>query len=739
MPRASLRNGLDHDVYQVLRKLEDQNGTTFKTITQVYDAIQRSNSHVRRQKKRPLEDAIERVLQLREEENQDSEDSEAEIDDSHAETKDDRFLLNRQLTKHWHTDKAPEASEKENRATKKRRLEKDAEDRLDEVSGSDALKLASLQTNGLSKQDASITTSQKMPSLKRVPKTPRFQVEHLAEPELLGGMGEIHDQLLLQMRTILKEPNDWIEESWQRVSGLIISGPAGVGKKSLVRSLAAKLEVPIILLAPCLADPERIEKSLGEAIDEALRLAPSIIFIKDIDRYASRSGSNGHSDYHGRVVDLLERHMLRLRQELKAQPERYVLAMATTSNVTDISPELTKCGLFGRTVQMRVPDLEAREDIFKVITKGTGRADDINYTELARMTHGFVGADIQDVILVAQERAALRRAQARHALQIQVDTAMADAESTQAPTALESSDTVTFEDFCVAIKDFVPSLRKEGFTVIPNVSWDQVGALNKAREQLQMSIVGPIKNPLLYESWGITQPAGVLLWGPPGCGKTLVAQAIANEAQASFILINGPELLNKYVGESERAVREVFQRARSSTPCILFFDEMDSLVPRRDGASSNAGVRIVNTLLTELDGVQDRSGIYVIGTTNRPDMIDEAMLRPGRLSERIFIDLPTKDERVDILRAIFKSKHPQATEVELARLEAVARDPRCEGYSGADLGGLHTKAAEHGLKQSLLRGKNIPEIDEQDWEVALATTKKSVQNPSMYREADAGI
>jgi ribosome biogenesis ATPase len=251
-----------------------------------------------------------------------------------------------------------------------------------------------------------------------------------------------------------------------------------------------------------------------------------------------------------------------------------------------------------------------------------------------------------------------------------------------------------------------------------------------------MSIIGPIKDPELYRQAGLSRPAGCLLWGPPGCGKTLVAQAVANEAQASFILINGPELLNKYVGESERAVRELFNRARSSTPCILFFDEMDSLVPKRDNASTEAGTRVVNALLTELDGVQDRTGVYVIGTTNRPDMIDPAMLRPGRLNVRLFIDLPTADERVDILRAIYRTNHPTIQSDAELNIEPVARDPRCNDFSGADLGGLHVNAAQSALRRFLKKEKSRSEIDEVDWEHALATTKRSVPNPETYRKLE---
>jgi ribosome biogenesis ATPase len=335
------------------------------------------------------------------------------------------------------------------------------------------------------------------------------------------------------------------------------------------------------------------------------------------------------------------------------------------------------------------------------------------------MTHGFVGGEVQDLIYYATEEAWKQNKNSEAAMTI-------------------DSPPITTAHFQTVIRSLVPALRKEGFTQIPNVTWDQVGALEQARKQLKMSIVGPIKQPKLWQEFGLRRPGGVLLWGPPGCGKTLVAQAVANDAQASFILINGPELLNKYVGESERAVRELFRRARSAAPCILFFDEIDSIVPRRESSSTEAGARVVNALLAELDGVQDRSGVYVIGTTNRKDMIDDAMLRHGRLSVHIFVDLPTADERVDILKTIYRKNRGITADVE-ARLEGVARDPRCENFSGADLAGLDSKAAETALARymeaQLDQSDPSPRgLSAADWEHALSTSKPSVKNPEFFRK-----
>ncbi|KAF7549892.1 hypothetical protein G7Z17_g6091 [Cylindrodendrum hubeiense] len=742
----TLRPGLDRDVYQILKKLEDANdGKPFKTITAIYDAIKRSNSSLSRQKKRPLEDSIDKVLQFRKQELDES-DSEAELDQAEpVKPDDDRFLLNRQMTKLWHPEPAPQTPASEGRSAKKRRLQAEGEERAGgNESATSAPALTPAPSNGQVETDAPPTEKPEKTHHKKSQKSSRFKVEHPSNAQRLGGVSEVYDQLLNQTRYLLKHPELYVEQGWRQVPGIILSGPAGVGKKALVRSLVSNLEVPIVSLMGCLEDPERMERSLNDAIEEAMRLAPCIIFIERLDWYMSNPGANSHGEHHRRTVTQFEQQMRRIQQD---QPkDRPILAMATTSRISDVDPAVLKMSLFERTIEMRVPDLEARQDIFKVVTDGMNLAEDVDFVELARITHGFVGADIVNVMTLAQQ-VALERIMSdedsrRQILgpEQQIGDAMEISEEI-VPSAFHDlpSHPVSIGDFKTAIKGFTPSLRKDGFTSIPNVTWSQVGALCDVREQLNMSIIGPIKHPEIYQSAGLNRPAGCLIWGPPGCGKTLVAQALANEAQASFILINGPELLNKYVGESERAVRELFNRARSSTPCILFFDEMDSIVPKRDNASTESGTRVVNALLTELDGAQGRAGVYVIGTTNRPDMIDPAMLRPGRLSVRLFVDLPTADERTDILRAVYRTNHPGAGPEELAQLDAIALDSRCDGFSGADLDGLHIKAAENTLKRWFkgeTGGQLKPEIGEADWEHALATTRRSVANPEVYRKLD---
>ncbi|ORZ09612.1 P-loop containing nucleoside triphosphate hydrolase protein [Absidia repens] len=271
------------------------------------------------------------------------------------------------------------------------------------------------------------------------------------------------------------------------------------------------------------------------------------------------------------------------------------------------------------------------------------------------------------------------------------------------PAQLESL-AITQDDFKIALTKVQPSSKREGFATVPDVSWDDIGALQYVRDELRMAVVEPINHPEFFERVGITSPAGVLLWGPPGCGKTLLAKAVANESNTNFISVKGPELLNKYVGESERGVRQVFARARASAPCVIFFDELDALCSRRDDQQTDSSARVVNTLLTELDGAENRSQVYVIAATNRPDMIDPAMLRPGRLDKLLYVELPTPAERLDILTKLSKDT-PLGSNVSL---QTVADDQRCEGFSGADLASLVRESAVASLRSKFYHhGKTV--------------------------------
>lgn len=358
---------------------------------------------------------------------------------------------------------------------------------------------------------------------------------------------------------------------------------------------------------------------------------------------------------------------------------------------------------------MTVPSEPVREKIIRALTRKMRLANDLDFKTLAKRTPGFVGADLNDLVATAGAVAIKRyldilKSNSGEEMDIEESEEVSPKitelrrlimHAKETPVGEESQVVdVSNEDFFTALPKIQPSSKREGFATIPDTTWADIGALGGVRDELSTAIVEPIRNPEVYESVGITAPTGVLLWGPPGCGKTLLAKAVANESRANFISVKGPELLNKFVGESERAVRQVFVRARSSVPCVIFFDELDALVPRRDDTVSEASARVVNTLLTELDGLgSSRQGIYVIAATNRPDIIDPAMLRPGRLETLLFVNLPSPLERVDILQTIVRDLSIEFGD----DLRKLAEE--CEGFSGADLGSLLRRAGYSAIKR----------------------------------------
>jgi ribosome biogenesis ATPase len=333
-------------------------------------------------------------------------------------------------------------------------------------------------------------------------------------------------------------------------------------------------------------------------------------------------------------------------------------------------------GRFDYEIQMRIPDEEARHKIIEMLTKDSRIDSKLDLAWIARNTPGYSGADLKMLI--------------RETSMLAAKTYFRDEER--------------LEDICIrlphfvsAIKNIQPSGKREGFAIVPDVSWEDIGALHQVREELRLLVVEPLAHPEIFRRVGITNPAGVLLWGPPGCGKTLLAKAVANESHSNFISIKGPEILHKYVGESERAVRQIFERAKSSKPCIVFFDELDSLCPKRSYEENNYSARLVNQLLTEMDGLEERQQVYVMAATNRPDIIDNAILRPGRLDKMIYVDLPNSKERHDILIKQTK-RTPIADDVDLL---GIAYNIKTEGFSGADLGALVREASILSIQEVL--------------------------------------
>ena len=430
----------------------------------------------------------------------------------------------------------------------------------------------------------------------------------------------------------------------------------------------------------------------------------------------------------------------------KDMREKPVMIIGATNRPDALDSALRRAGRFDREICLGIPDEAARCAILKLLTRQMRISGSIDYDVLAAKTPGYVGADLSaltypcaccEVVLTGKKEAAIiavnrifhtlfTQSASSNTLvasadvtsgtplnntstidnpsgtsssipsdmevlpPIDISSRMEVAEQIKEQTTIPESQlsqlAVEMTDFEQALKKVQPSSKREGFVTVPNTTWDDIGALTHVREKLRISVVEPIRNPQLFRSMGLSMPAGVLLYGPPGCGKTLLAKAVSNESRANFISIKGPELLNKYVGESERGVRQVFERARASSPCVIFFDEIDALCPKRsncwgpligrgmDGGSSGVSERMVNMLLTEMDGLEDRKQVFVIAATNRPDIIDPAMLRPGRLDTLLLVPLPSEEDRLDILRTITKHS-PLAADVDLER---IAKDSRCE-------------------------------------------------------------
>lgn len=515
--------------------------------------------------------------------------------------------------------------------------------------------------------------------------------------------------------------------------GVLLHGPPGVGKTKLVHAIAGTLEIPLFFVS----GPEIVsgisgdsEAKLRTLFMDAIASAPSIVFIDEIDTIAGRR-DDGNRGMENRIVGQLLTCMDQVSQAWR-QESKVVCVMGATNRPEALDTALRRAGRFDREIGLGIPSLDERQSILRLLCEKIVLGPDVDFFELANLTPGYVGADLH---LLVKEACilAIRR---KH-------KELSESGELENPNAGELDNfKLTGEDLKEATTRVQPSAMREGFTTIPNVSWDDVGALEEVREELTSSILQPIRAPKLHHRFGLDHPVGVLLYGPPGCGKTLVAKAIANQSGANFISIKGPELLNKFVGESERSVRMVFARGRESAPCVLFFDELDALAPRRGSDRTNpSSERVVNQLLTELDGVEGRKDVYVIGATNRPDMIDHAMLRPGRLDKLLYVPLPSASQRGSIL-----TTHARHFPVDDAvDLYALARREEMDGFSGADLAAFMREASlcalrnvyhscdqkqledlERDLSGSLVESANLPTIQEKDFEKSFQKVKPSV-------------
>jgi transitional endoplasmic reticulum ATPase len=463
--------------------------------------------------------------------------------------------------------------------------------------------------------------------------------------------------------------------------GVLLYGPPGCGKTLIARAVAHETDVRFFSVN----GPEIIGKFYGESesqlraiFEQAAKQAPSIIFIDEIDAIApKREDLGGEKQVERRVVAQL----LSLMDGLRARENVIVIAATNLPNAID--PALRRPGRFDREIVIPIPDRHGRREILEIHSRGMPLAGDVDLERLAAITHGFVGADLE--------------ALCREAAMICVRRILPEIDFQKAALPYESLMKLELcnNDFEIALRDVEPSALREVFVEVPTTTWEDVGGLERAKAMLREALEWPMLHGALFAEAGVKPIKGILLSGPPGCGKTLLAQAAASSIQVNFISVKGPSLLSKYVGESERAVREVFRKAKQAAPCLVFFDEVDALVPRRgNGASdSNVSERVVGQFLAEMDGIEKLTGVLVLAATNRPDIIDPALLRPGRFDARVDIPPPDERERLAILRIQTRGK-PLGADVRLESIAAITT-----GRSGADLGGICQQAAINAIRE----------------------------------------
>ncbi|OIV91537.1 hypothetical protein TanjilG_08949 [Lupinus angustifolius] len=521
----------------------------------------------------------------------------------------------------------------------------------------------------------------------------------------LGGMKEVLEELKMEVIVPLCHPQVPRQLGVRPMAGILLYGPPGCGKTKLAHAIANETSLPFYQISATelvSGVSGASEENIRELFSKAYRTAPSIVFIDEIDAIASKR-ENLQREMEKRIVTQLMSCMdqsSRLMQPAEGSESSddrpgYVLVIGATNRPDAVDPAIRRPGRFDREIVVGIPDESAREEILSVLTRNLKLDGSFDLQKIARSTPGFVGADL----------AALANKAGNLAMKRIIDERKHDLMSDHTedwwrePWLPEEIDklAIKMSDFEEAVKMVQPSSRREGFSSIPNVKWEDVGGLDVLRQEFERYIVRRIKYPEDYEGFGVDLETGFLLYGPPGCGKTLIAKAVANEAGANFIHIKGPELLNKYVGESELAVRTLFSRARTCSPCVLFFDEVDALTTKRGKEGGWVIERLLNQLLIELDGADQRQGVFVIGATNRPEVMDRAVLRPGRFGKLLYVPLPSADERVLILKALARKKPIDAS----VDLSAIARMEACENLSGADLSALINEAAMAALEEKL--------------------------------------
>ena len=520
--------------------------------------------------------------------------------------------------------------------------------------------------------------------------------------EDIGDLKEAIRKIREMVELPLRHPELFQRLGIEPPKGVLLYGPPGCGKTLLARAVANESDAAFFAIN----GPEIMSKYYGESearlreiFEKAEKSAPAIIFIDELDAIAPK-----REEVTGEVERRVVAQLLALMDGLKGRGQ--VIVIGATNRINAIDPALRRPGRFDREIEIGVPDRQGRLEILQIHTRGMPLADDVDLEKLADITHGYTGAD-----LAALCREAAMKALRRYLPKI-------DLEQERIPVEVLEQMEVRMEDFMAAYKEITPTAVREVYIEIPRVRWSDIGGLEDVKQELREAVEWPLKYPDRFKKLGIKPPKGILLYGPPGCGKTLLAKAVATESEANFIAVRGPELMSKWVGETERGIREVFRKARTAAPAIIFFDEIDALVPRRGMGYADSGVteRAVSQLLTEMDGIAVLEDVVVIGATNRPDILDPAILRPGRFDRLIYVPPPDEKARLEIFK-IHTRNMPLAEDVDLEQLAKMT-----QGYSGADIEAVCREAAMNALRRDIKAEK----VTWADFEKALAKVGPSI-------------